>query len=149
MFVLQRSEESKACPLKEAKAALLDQVDEATGKVRQSFVTPIIGQELTYREKERQAAAYVALPVEPDPEAVETKEEFGFVLGEVGLTAETPWQVAQVILGKAAIMRQIGPIIVRARMVARAAIQDAETEEAAHAAFTGFEAVLAGISKNV
>lgn len=149
MLVLNRSEESKARPLEAHKTQSVALVDAEIDKVRRMFVTPITGQELTYQEKERQAKAYVALSTEPDPQSPAALDQFGFILAEVGLTGETPWQVAQVILSKAAAMRHVGPAIERGRMVARDQIAKAESELEIELVLSQFKAALVELSKSV
>jgi len=123
---LKRSEKAKSVPLlKEREAAKLTVVN-VTEKVRSSFLTPITGQGLTYKEKEEQAIAFLQAETEPK----EAGPAYGFVFGEVGITAETPYQVAMVILYKADFYRaQIGPAIERLRLLANVNIEQAVSIE--------------------
>lgn len=129
MLVINRTQRGKAEPLRQAKAAAATQVAAITSKVRQAFVTPITGQELTYQEKERQALAYLALSADPDPADPDARDAFGFIFGEVGITGQTAYQVAQVIAYKAGEMRKFGPMIERLRLQVSADL-DAATDEA-------------------
>lgn len=143
-----RSLDLSSLPVDEAKRHGLVAVIDETDSVRKLFITPITGQDLTYKEKEIQAAAYVALSQEPDPQSPEARDQFGFVLGEVGLTAETPYQVAQVILAEAAVMRAVGPVIERGRLEANDAIGAAQDGAGVAQALSVFRAKLAELQED-
>ncbi len=138
MIQISRTAESIAGPLLAKKAEANDKIVSITSEVRQQFVTPIIGQELTYQEKERQAITFVAEAVEPDPDDPADQDAFGFIFGEVGVTAPTPQQVAQVILNKAAGMRYYGPMIERLRLTVMSNIESSTTEAEADQALSDY-----------
>ncbi len=124
MLVLNRSAESKEAPLKAARAAAKEQVIATADKVRRVYLTPITGQELTYKEKEDQADAFLLAETEP----TEPGTEYCFIFGEVGITADTPRGVAEVVVYKAHLYRvYIGPAIERLRLLAEKNIAAATT----------------------
>lgn len=131
MLTLQRSERSKSAPIEKARRLANDTVVSVTDSVRRSHLSPITGQELTYKEKEDQADAFILA----SPEPTEPGSEYGFIFGEVGITASTPMGVAQVIAYKAHIYRAyVGPGIERSRLLASKSIQDASTQDEIDAA---------------
>ena len=117
-LTLNRTEASKGAPLRHLKEAAHNRITFVADQLRRKFVTPITGQELTYQEKERQAEAYVIATSEPDPTDPDDQRDFGFIFGEVGITGQTPFQVATIILYKRDAMRMIGPAIERLRLKA-------------------------------
>jgi hypothetical protein len=70
----------------------IDEVNAAMGEVRKRFITVAPGQDMLYGAKEAEAIRYLSLPEEPADLA-----DFPLLAGEVGLTAESPYQLAQVI----------------------------------------------------
>ncbi|QBR35415.1 hypothetical protein ETW23_03930 [Leisingera sp. NJS201] len=124
MLTLKRSQASLDAPLRAAQAIARQRVVEVTDTVRGKFLTRAIGQELTYGEKEAQAQAFLAASPEPQ----EPGTEYGFVFGEVGITADTPRAVAEAVLAKAFAYRaHIGPMIERLRLLAGKQINEAAT----------------------
>lgn len=124
MRTLHRSPASLEAPLREARTAAARKVIEVTDAVRGKFLTKAVGQELTYSEKEAQAVAFLAASPEPQ----EPGTEYGFVFGEVGITADTPRGVAEAVLAKAYAYRaEIGPMIERLRLLAGKKIDEAAT----------------------
>ncbi|WP_264213215.1 hypothetical protein [Leisingera thetidis] len=95
-----------------------------TEATRRRYLTPITGQELTYDEKKHQAIAFLAA----DPEPSEPGEDFTFIFGEVGITADTPYEVAQVVVNMAHTYKtSLGPMIERLRLLAGKRISEAAT----------------------
>lgn len=136
MLQLHRSTESLNTPLTKAKLAAKQRVIDVTDEIRRIYLTPITGQELTYDEKKAQAVAFLAA----DPTPTEAGTEYGFIFGEVGITANTPTEVAQIVVGMAgAFKTQIGPMIEHLRLLAGKNIKDATTIAEIDAAMTYFE----------
>ncbi|WP_306130990.1 hypothetical protein [Roseovarius sp. MMSF_3350] len=141
-LILTRSATSKAKPLEQAKAAALVEVGEVIAKLRLRYVTNLPGQEMTYQEKEAQAVAFLAA----DPEPTEPGDRYGFVFAEVGVTAPTPFEVAQVILNIATLFRSdVGPAIERLRLATGKAIGEATTRDQIQSVMDAFEADAEGL----
>lgn len=84
--------------LRKAKLAASGLVNAAIDEARRRFQTQIAGQAELYAEKSAEAAAYVARVA--NGQAAPDLAAFPRMQAEVGITAETPWQLAQVWLWK-------------------------------------------------
>ncbi|WP_287994585.1 hypothetical protein [Acidiphilium sp.] len=100
----------------------INRINQLADSVRRMFITPIIGQEMVYLEKESEARVYLAL----DPEPVDLSG-FPFIAAEVGVTAATPQQVAQLYLNLGAQWRVVGSMLENVRLGSIAAIEAATT----------------------
>lgn len=143
MITLRRSAASLAAPLRNAKSEASQQISQLASDLRQIFIPAIAGQELTYQEKEKQALAYIAASPEPDPTNVQDMDHYGFIFGEVGVTAPSPYQVAQIILFKAQAFRSVGPKIERLRLKAYSDVMTCTTEAEIDAVVQAYERDLA------
>ncbi|KPP88744.1 MAG: hypothetical protein HLUCCO07_11975 [Rhodobacteraceae bacterium HLUCCO07] len=97
---------------------LIGEINTAIGKMRQAHITALPGQEMIYTAKEAEAKAYLA--EDPEPEDL---DDYPFLAAEVGVTAETPYQLAQIWLYMASEWRTVGPQLENLRL---ALIGDAE-----------------------
>ncbi len=102
------------------KAELLADVDRQAEAVRLRYITAGSGQALTYQQKAAEAAAFAAEPA-IDPELVP------HIMAEVGITAETPEEVAAIILGRRADLQLLSATIEHFRLAAKQAIAAAES----------------------
>jgi len=142
ILTIKRSDKSKATPLSEAKEKALASVVSGTNSARERFITPITGQEMTYKEKESQALQWMASETVP----LESEGGYGFIFGEVGITADTPTGVAQRILSAADGFRNfIGPAIESARLIANKGIHDSTSTEEVEITLEKFSAVMDAI----
>lgn len=146
MQVLRRSDVSKSSVLSGLKQTALNDVAAAVSGVRGQFVTSIAGQDLVYIEKERQAVEFLNSVPEPDMNDAVVRQRFSFVFSEVGITGETPYQVATVIAFMAARWRQVGPEIEALRLTASAAISGASGRAEIEAALSDLFAALSAVS---
>ncbi|MEL6889496.1 MAG: hypothetical protein AAFO86_12425 [Pseudomonadota bacterium] len=122
MRTLRRSNDSLAMELAAAQAKAIAAVNAAASTVRLRFVTDIPGQELIYSEKRTEAVAFVAIT--PTPVDLTA---YPFIAGEVGITAPTAYEVAQLYLNLAAQWRQAGSALETIRL---GAVQSIETATA-------------------
>lgn len=118
------------------KRQAVDAVNSAAGDVRQHFVSDLPGQDMVYLRKEAEARRWLA-ELRPDLEG------YPFLAAEVGITAETPDQLAQVWLNLAALWQQIAAGIEHHRFAASAAIAAAQTTGEVTAAVATFNATMA------
>lgn len=119
------------------RAAALERVNRWRGEARRPFITVLPGQDMVYLDKERQALALVADP-DPDPEA------YPGLAAELGITAPTLWEVAQVILNLAALWRSDSAAIEAAALGAIADINAATTVAEIEAALQQLEGIEVG-----
>jgi hypothetical protein len=121
-----------------ARSAATARVNRIAGELRSRFITVIPGQEMIYLQKEIEARHYLMLddagtaPDEFDPDL------FPFLSQEVGITAETPFQVATIVHFMAHSWRQIGARIDRVRLMSVHMIEAAGTEAEIATAETWF-----------
>lgn len=128
--------EPVALTLVAAQAGARAAVNAVRGEVRGRFITTIPGQDMVYLEKEREAREWVAARAletnAPDP------ADFPHIAGEVGVTAPSMDEVAQVYLNMAGMFRAISAMIEREALTALNQIDAATTPEDAIAAATEF-----------
>jgi hypothetical protein len=105
-----------------AKEAAILTVNRAAGAARLALMTDIPGQTAIYAAKEAEARAWLA--AQPNSLA-----DYPFLAAEVGITAQTPQQLAQLWLNLAGLFRQAGAQSEQARLAAIAAITAATSRE--------------------
>lgn len=115
-----------AADLARDKAAAVALVNAWAARQRGAFITDLPGQDMLYLRKEAEAKAWVA-DHSPDLQA------YPLIAAEVGITAETGGQIAQVWLNMAALWAQAAASIETARLGAIAQIEATTTAEAAQA----------------
>lgn len=142
MKVLKRSTASKVAVLNGDKQTALEILAKAVGETRSRFLTDIPGQEITYMDKERQALSFLSAGSEPDPTDPDDAIRYRAIFQEVGVTADTAHQVAQVIAYMAERWRDVGSQIERQRLIAKAAIQNAADPDAIDAAVASYNAAV-------
>lgn len=108
------------------RSELKSVVDTLAEAERLKYITPGNGQAMTYQQKVTEAQAY---KVATNPQA----SEYPMLLSEVGITAETLDEVADIVLAAFAQWQQIGAIIEAIRLGAKRDIDAAENEAAARA----------------
>lgn len=108
------------------KAALKQDVDAAAEAERLQYITPGNGQAMTYQQKVAEAQAFKAAS---NPQS----SEYPMLSSEVGITAETIDDVADVVLAAFAQWQQIGAAIESIRLGAKRNIDVAQDEAAARA----------------
>lgn len=119
------------------KRAAVAQVNGLADQVRRMFITPIIGQEMVYLEKEAEARRFLAEDPEPEDLAA-----YPFIAAEVGVSAVTAQQVAQLYLNLGAQWRVVGSALENVRLGSIAAIEAATTLAQISAAVDGAAAAV-------
>ena len=114
-------------PLELVKARLKIMIDASAEVNRLKYITPGAGQAMTYQQKVDEVCA---LALDSEPDAV----NYPLLSAEVGITAPSLQEVAAVVLAAYQLWQQIGAAIEGTRLGAKAAIDAAETVEAAEAA---------------
>jgi len=111
-------------PLAEVKAELKSGVDAHAEAERLKYITPGVGQTMTYQQKVSEAQALKATS--------NTQEsDYPILSSEVGITAPTLGEVADIVLTAYAQWQQIGAMIEGIRLGAKRDIDAAEDEAAA------------------
>ena len=114
---------AQAAPtLLEIKSQAVAGVLRVTGEVREFFVSNIPGQDMVYLRKEEEARIWLT---DPTPNIT----NYPFLQAEVGITAETPYQLAQVWLYMAAQWIVIAALIEHYRFTATSQIALATTAD--------------------
>lgn len=117
-----------AAQLDRAKAQATDRINAAVDAYRRRFYTAIAGQDALYLEKRAEALAYIReaeMSGEPRDLA-----DYPLIANELGITAPTAWQMAQLWLHLSDAFKQIGAATERPRQVALTAIALARDPEA-------------------
>ena len=120
-----------AADLVAAKVAAITAINAATGLARQQFITTCPGQEMIYIAKEREALAFLAAPV------VELAA-YPLLAAEVGVTAPSVWELAQIWANVAVYWRGLAAQIEGARMRAIARIEVAADPRSVAAELASF-----------
>ena len=121
--------------LDQVKRQIKSQIDRDAERTRMAFLTPGAGQAMAYQEKLSETrlvlddeAAAAALTAE------DAADIYPILTSEVGLTADTLIGVATVVHGRYLAFKAIEGQINRRRMAGKAAVDAAQTVEAAKAA---------------
>lgn len=120
--------------LSAARLAAVAAINAASGPIRRLYVTDIPGQEALYLMKEAEARAWVA-SADPEP------TQFPLIAAEVGITAPTAGEVAQVYLNLAGIYTAAAAQLETVRLGHIAQAEAAPTSEAAAAVADAFRAL--------
>ncbi|NVM42738.1 hypothetical protein HWX16_20710 [Ochrobactrum intermedium] len=115
-----------AATLLQIKSALKVGIDAAAEAERLKYITPGHGQAMTYQQKVAEAQAYKAATT-PQP------SDYPILSSEIGITAETIDEVADVVLAAFAQWQQIGAMVESIRLGAKRDIDAAEDETEARA----------------
>ncbi len=100
-------------------------VNARAGKTRLKVYTDIPAQDAMYLEKRAEALAFLAEVPEP-----KTLADYPLIAGEVGLTAPTAYELAQIWLNRAHLFKLVGGATETARLRATYAIATARDEDA-------------------
>ena len=141
MRTFNRTTESLAIELADAKAQAIAAVNEAASAVRLQLGTDIPFQDLVYAEKRAEAIAFVAAIPEPTD-----LTPYRFIEAEVGITAPTAAEVAQVYLNLNELWRQAGSALEGIRLGAVASIEAATSQAEIDAALTLMETQLEALA---
>jgi hypothetical protein len=131
----------EAAVLAAARAAAVTRINARTDATRRRFYTAIAGQDALYLEKRAEALAYIREAEQSGEPA--TLEDYPLLANEVGVTAPTPWQLAQIWLHLSEAFKAIGGATERPRQIAMNAIAEAPTEDALWAIEASFAEELA------
>ncbi|MGH6775889.1 hypothetical protein [Brucella tritici] len=111
---------------------LKQEIDASAEAERLKYITPGNGQAMTYQQKVDEARAFKAAS---DPQ----RSDYPVLSSEVGITAETLSEVADIVLAAFARWQQIGAMIESIRLGAKRDIDAAADEAAARAIVDAIE----------
>lgn len=140
MITLNRSPASLAAELRRIKADVVSEINAAAGSVRARYITAIAGQDMIYREKEREALAYLSA----DPAPVDLSA-FPFLSVEAAALGVSVYQLAQIVLFKADEWRAIGPELEALRVASIAAVEVAPNALSVWGAQIDFNKAIEGL----
>lgn len=123
--------------LARARAQGVERINRRVGDFRKRVYTDIAAQAGIYMDKRAEAVAYVAAVDHGTPP--ETLADYPYLEGEVGVTAPTAWQLAQIWLHRNDTFSAIGSATESVRRRAIVAVEtapDFDTIETIEAAFT-------------
>lgn len=132
-----RGAEAVSANLAGARLQAIARINAAIGARRKAFVTDIPAQEMLYLEKRSEALRYLA--EDPEPEAL---DGYPLLAAEIGITAPTAWQLAQIWANQAAMLVAVAAHLETLRLGAIAAIETAATAEEIEAALDAFQDAL-------
>ena len=121
----------------ECRAQAAGTVNRIVGQARLRLITDLPGQDMVYLQKRAEAQAYLTADPEPADLA-----DFPFIAGELGITGQTPAQVAQVFANRAWLWRQAGAAFEAIRVGALGAVAAAVTRAEVEAAVTAARQLL-------
>lgn len=125
MTVFRRDQDQiavrQAADLQAAKIQAVAAINAEAGLTRQKYITTLPGQDMIYIAKEREALAYLATP--PDV-SLGDLSAYPMLAAEVGLTAPTARELAQVWANVSFYWRGIAAQIEGSRMRAIAGIEN-------------------------
>lgn len=128
-----------ATQLAEAKAAAMAQITAIRGQARLAYITDIPGQDAIYIAKLEEARAWLAAA---DPALA----DYPLIASEVGVTAPTAYEVAQIFLNLNALWVQVAAAIDGGCFATEAAVQAATTPEEVAVAVAALNDQLGGIT---
>lgn len=126
----EQIEVPEVVPLDRVKARAVARINDAASSLRQHYITVIPGQEMIYLAKEAEAVRYLA-------EAPETLTEYPMLSAEVGITAPTAYELAQLWANMSALWRQVAAAIEHIRLSAIYAVETAPDAAAIQTATSG------------
>lgn len=115
----------------------LDQINYLAGQERLKLITNIPGQDMVYLQKEKEAEDYLL----QDPEPADLTD-YPFLAAEVGITAATAIEVAELYAMQAEQFRIVGSALENARLGALLATETAEDGATIEAVLTNYKAAL-------
>lgn len=134
-----RDEAWFAAQLADAKTSALAQITRLRGQARLAYITDIPGQEAIYIAKLEEARAYLSAT---DPDIA----DYPLIGSEVGVTAPTAYEVAQVFANLNTLWVQVAAAIDGACFAAEASVQAATTAEDVEAVVAALATQIGGLS---
>lgn len=124
---------ARAPTLAQVKADLSRRVDADAEKFRLNYITPGVGQQMTYQEKFAQATAVQSMGQLAANELTKDQRDAQFptLSASVGIEAATLWDCCLLVIGRYAAFATLSHAIERTRLQAKKDIADSTTIDAA------------------
>lgn len=103
------------------RATAIAEINARAGVARGRYITVAPGQEMIYLRKETEARRYLELETPP-----ETLVDFPFMAAEIGVTASTPYELAQLWLNMSAMFEVVGSQLEQVRLQSIYAVEEAD-----------------------
>ena len=116
------------------KALAIARINAASGLARQRYITTSPGQDMIYIAKEREALAFLAA-------STDDLTTYPLLAAEVGVTALTAWELAQVWANVSVYWRAVAAQIEGVRMRALVQIETASDPKAVTAVLAAFHPI--------
>lgn len=138
-----RTPEQLAAEFEQRRAEALTRLLQLVNAARAPYITNVIGQEMIYLSKQLEAQAYLAeVAANSGVEEGIDLSAYPWLQREIGLTAPTAYQLAQLWLGMKALLNYVGPLIEEVRLTGQDALRAATTPEELEAALVAAHAAL-------
>lgn len=135
-----RSSEQIVAQFEGYRRLKLNYVNQTIGQIRSTFVTILPAQDMIYQQKEAEAIAYLNDPVsEPD------LNNYPFIAAEIGTTAPTANDIAQVYLNLAHQLRVVVAGLEQIRLPAIVAIETASDQVGIDLAVADFDLAITSL----
>ncbi|PTW48337.1 hypothetical protein [Rhodovulum kholense] len=132
--------EPAGAALASARRRAIAEITDVTSALRRRYITAADGQDMLYQAKRDEAVAYLALDPEPA-----TLTLFPLLAAEVGITASTPYELAQLWVNMQAIWLAAAAQIEPIRLTAVYTVETAATEGEIATALATFRAAIGGL----
>ena len=139
MTVVRRSQTSLTAELGHYRKVALTEVSLLVGEIRQRYITIIPGQEMIYQAKEAEARLW--LQTQP-----EDLTDFPLLAAEVGITAPTAFELAQLWLNLAVMWKSVAAQLETLRLQTGAAIAAAGSAAEIEAVMNQFRSTVRALS---
>lgn len=126
--------------LEAAREVACKTIDNHAETLRLSVITPGAGQMAAYLRKEQQARAFQIATIPTDPEELEAfRKTYSAIYGEVGITADTPEEVADIVVANADAWYAFGDAVEPVRLAGKQAVEAAGSKAAIDAAVAAID----------
>lgn len=123
--------------LAEAQKNSMMKISHLIGQVRERYITVIPGQEMIYSAKEAEAKDFLAA----DPAVVDLSE-YPMISAEIGITADTAYELAQIWINMSVMWRNLSAHLEKIRLGTIAEIEDATNLQEVELVMFNFETIL-------
>jgi hypothetical protein len=123
--------------LAQLQAQALTTIDTQAENIRLMYITPGSGQSMVYREKQQEAAAFLAAYQTQAAADAADLTTYPLISAEIGITAADAWGVAQVFASVYTSWKTVAAAIERVRLTAKQQIAAATTPAAVTAILSG------------
>lgn len=106
----------------------IEKINRECGELRKKFITSIPGQDMIYQAKEAEATSFL---MDNQPNYI----DYPLLSAEVGITGESIYQVAQIIMHMSSMLRRVAAGLEKVRLGGIKRVEDAATIDSIDAAY--------------